>query len=301
MRIAAGYVARGQGAGPLVLTRRAGYFDDEGLDVELNLINGSRKQAEELMAGNLLFGNAAVAGILPSIVDGSDLVFITGGINQQFLVARPGISTMQQLAGGSIAVNRPGELPDLLARIIDERMRLRGQQGLVQVTGIESSDCERLVIEGKIDSVVVSPPSAVEMRRCGCTFVFDFSEIGLNYNLAGLITRKRTIRARPDVVRRFVRAYVTGLHRYKTDRELAITVQQEYSRIEHRSIAAETYDITEPGMPYAPHPTTEGLQTLLEIFRQHEPRANRIGATDLIDGTFVRELEDEGFIAGLNR
>ena len=76
----------------------------------------------------------------------------------------------------------------------------------------------------------------------------NFAEYGLNYALGGIAARRDYVEQNPDITRKFIKAYVEGMHRYRTDREFTVEVQAEYSGIIDRSIAEETYDLTQPGI-----------------------------------------------------
>jgi hypothetical protein len=89
------------------------------------------------------------------------------------------------------------------------------------------------------------------------------------------------------------------MHRYRTDREFTVGVQAEYSGINDRSVADETYDLTRPGMPPVPYPVVASLQTLLDFMANELPQAKNADARKFIDDRFIRELEANGFIAAL--
>ncbi|MGH7774602.1 MAG: hypothetical protein ACREQA_20450, partial [Candidatus Binatia bacterium] len=92
--IVAGYATIGQGAGPMIVTERAGLFAKHGLQVKSRLMHGARGVVRGLMDGEIQFGNLAAPALLRAVlVEGADLAFLTGGINQQFLMGRPGIES----------------------------------------------------------------------------------------------------------------------------------------------------------------------------------------------------------------
>lgn len=104
-QIAAGYATIGQGAGPMIVTARARLFAKHGLEVETRLMSGAKGVVRGLMNGEIQFGNLAAPALLRADLLGEgDLVFLTGGINQQFLMGRPGIENCRQLAGGGIGL-----------------------------------------------------------------------------------------------------------------------------------------------------------------------------------------------------
>jgi hypothetical protein len=89
------------------------------------------------------------------------------------------------------------------------------------------------------------------------------------------------------------------MHRYRTDREFTVDVQADYSGIADRTIAEETYDLTQPGMPRAPHPVVASLQTLLDFMAKELPEARGADARKFVDDRFIRELDENGFINAL--
>ncbi|MEK6600793.1 MAG: hypothetical protein AABZ09_02835, partial [Candidatus Binatota bacterium] len=90
-QIAAGYATIGQGAGPMIVTAQARLFAKHGLEVETRLMSGAKGVVRGLMNGEMQFGNLAAPALLRADLLGeADLVFLTGGINQQFLMGRPG-------------------------------------------------------------------------------------------------------------------------------------------------------------------------------------------------------------------
>ena len=89
------------------------------------------------------------------------------------------------------------------------------------------------------------------------------------------------------------------MHRYKTDRPLVLEVQQEYSGFRDRLVAEETYDATEPGFPRVPYPVTSGLQIILDVMGRTDRRAASAKPKAFIDDSFVRELDENGYIASL--
>jgi ABC-type nitrate/sulfonate/bicarbonate transport system substrate-binding protein len=121
----------------------------------------------------------------------------------------------------------------------------------------------------------------------------------LNYALGGIAARRAYVELHSGVTRQFIKAYVEGMHRYRTDRHFTVSVQAEYSGIEDRTIAEETYDLTRPGMPPVPYPVVASLQTLLDFMAAELPEAKNADARNFVDDRFVRELEANGFISSL--
>lgn len=300
-RLVAGYATTGQGAGPLIVTERAGLFAKHGLEVETPLMGSARGVVLGLMDAKLQFGNLAAPALLRSnLMDGTDLVFLTGGINQQFLMGRPGIRRRAHLAHGTIGFPGDGGLNDVLANFIRDQVEKEGVPGvsLVAISG-GGGDKGQNLLRRECDAMIITPPEAIEAKRKGCHFLVDFADYGLNFSLGGIAARRGYIREHAAIVDKFIRAYLSGMHRYRTDRPFTVQVQQEYSKLSDRSIAEETYDMTRPGMPRAPYPVPKALEIVLRVMSKQLPQAAIADPLQFVEDRFIRDLDERGFITAL--
>ena len=126
------------------------------------------------------------------------------------------------------------------------------------------------------------------------------SAIGIDYQGAGVVTTRSYMREAPDVVRRYVRAYVEGLHRFKTDKNFAVKVIGKYSRIKDQEALEETYQhYAVKIMPKVPYPTIRGIQMVLDEIGSRTPKAKSLAPESFIDISYLKELEQTGFIKKL--
>lgn len=169
-RITAGFATIGQGAGPMIVTQRAGLFADHGLDVEIRMMHAGSRVVKGLMEGEIQFGNLAAPSLLRAVLLGeADAVFVSGGINQQFLIGRPGIRDRKQLSGKKIAIAGDGGFSDLLVRFVIEQLERQGIGNIQAIPIVEKKI--KVLIEGECDAAIFSPPLAIIAKRQGCHFV----------------------------------------------------------------------------------------------------------------------------------
>jgi ABC-type nitrate/sulfonate/bicarbonate transport system substrate-binding protein len=302
--LSAGFATIGQGAGPMMVTWKAGLFHKHGLAIDRpRIMGGAKGVVLGLMSGEIQLGNLAAPAALRANLKGeADLVFLTGGINQQFIVGRPGISSRQELAGKKIGFVGDGGLNDALVKFIIDKLRAAGI-GDLRATPVPAGGDKEIeaLLRGECDAIVSTPPECIGAHRQGCHYLVDFAEYGLNYALGGIAARRSYLEQNLEVATKFIKAYVEGMHRYRTDRDFTIGVQAEYSGIADRSIAEETYDLTRPGMPAVPYPVVSALQVLLNFMAGEVPEAQNADARNFVDLRFIRDLEESGFIAALGQ
>jgi ABC-type nitrate/sulfonate/bicarbonate transport system substrate-binding protein len=302
IKLNAGFATIGQGAGPMMVTWKAGLFHKYGLEVDRpRIMGGAKGVVRGLMSGEIRFGNLAAPAALRANLKGeADVIFLTGGINQQFIMGRPGIGDRQQLAGMKIGFVGDGGLNDALVQFSVEKLKAAGVYGLQKEPIPPGGDQEiAALLDGKCDAIVITPPESIEAQRKGCKYLVDFAEYGLNYAIGGIAARRDYVEQHPEITGKFIKAYIEGMHRYRTDREFTVSVQAEYSGITDRSVAEETYELTQPGMPAIPYPVVGALQTLLDFMSLELPEAKDADARRFVDDRFIRELDQSGFIASL--
>jgi len=302
-KIDAGFATIGQGAGPMMVTWKAGLFHKHDLNIERpRIMGGAKGVVRGLMSGEIQFGNmAAPAPLRANLTGEADLIFLTGGINQQFIQGRPGINSRAELAGKKIGFVGDGGLNDALVKFIISKLDAAGITGLHEEPMASGGEAElEALLTGKVDAVVSTPPESIDAERKGCKYLIDFAEYGLNYALGGIAARRDYVEKNLEITRKFIKAYVEGMHRYRTDREFTVGVQAEYSGIADRTVAEDTYDLTQPGMPKIPYPVVRSLQTLLDFMANELAEAKGADARRFVDDRFIRELEEDGFIASLS-
>jgi ABC-type nitrate/sulfonate/bicarbonate transport system substrate-binding protein len=302
IRISAGFATIGQGAGPMMVTWKAGLFEKYGLQIDRpRIMGGANGVVRGLVSGEIQFGNMAAPAPLRANLRGeADLVFLTGGINQQFVMGGPGIDSREQLAGKKIGFVGDGGLNDALVNFVIEKLESLGIEGLQKASIPAGGDKQiEALVSGACDAIVITPPESIYAQRKSCRYLVDFAEYGLNYALGGIAARRDYVKDNPEITKKFIKAYVEGMHRYRTDREFTIDVQAEYSGIQDRSVAEATYNLTQPGMPSVPYPVVSALQTLLHFMAKELPEAKNADARRFIDDRFIRELNESGFIAAL--
>ena len=123
IKLNAGFATIGQGAGPMMVTWKAGLFQKYGLDIDKpRIMGGAKGVVRGLMSREIQFGNLAAPAPLRANVKGeADLVFLTGGINQQFIMGRPGLDRREQLAGKKIGFVGDGGLNDALVKFVIQK------------------------------------------------------------------------------------------------------------------------------------------------------------------------------------
>ena len=303
-RVNVGYSAVSADQLPAWVAKDSGIFAKEGLDVPLIFFTGGTTAILALVSNDVPITQVSGPGLVNSALAGSDAVFVAAGMTSlnYVLMGKPGVKSTEQLKGGSLAISRFGSATDSIARFALKKIALTPGKDvtLVQV----GSGPERLnaLLTGRVTAAVINPPSSFVAEKRGLAVIADVAKMGLVFQHTGVGTTRRFIREHRDTVRRYVRAHVEAVHLMWTDKEANIKALGHYmgSGVD-REILEKTREnvMTEAFYPKKQYPSVEGLKTVLEDIAERDPRAKSAKPEQFVDFSFIKELDESGFIDGL--
>ncbi len=178
----------------MMVTWKAGLFAKHGLDIDASASHG-RRQGRRARADG---GRDPVRQSWPhrrrsgqNLKGEADVVFLTGGINQQFVIGRPGLNSRTELAGKKIGTVADGGISDALVKFVIAKLSAAGIKGLREEPIPHGAAAElEALLNGTVDAVVGTPPECIDAIRHGCKYLIDFAEYGLNYALGGIAARR---------------------------------------------------------------------------------------------------------------
>jgi hypothetical protein len=94
-----------------------------------------------------------------------------------------------------------------------------------------------------------------------------------------------------------MRAYVEAIHFFRTQRDGSIAIMQKYMNDLPWDETAYLYEEGVDGYEPLPYPSEEALQAMLE--RDLDPPVTDMKPSDFYDVSFLREMEQEGFVKDL--
>jgi NitT/TauT family transport system substrate-binding protein len=276
---------------PSGVALKKGFFKDEGLDVEIIRMNVPNI-ITALVTGDigytLLFGSVvrgALRGMpmraLASLLDGST----------HALVARPEYKSGKELKGKTVGIGNFGGTDEVAGRMMLKFFGLDTEKDLRFVA--LGPDRARLagLKEGLVDVAVIAPPGDALGRQMGFNVllrayeVFSFPFIGIGANL-------KTIKDKPDEVKKVVKAMVRANRFIREDKEGAVRILMEWGKVE-RDHAAASYDSTWNVFSPDGNIPQEGLRLVIEQAKA-ELKLNRdVTLNEVIDLAPLREAQRE--------
>ena len=296
------YSAIGGSQASFWIPYEAGIFRKHGLDVELLYVAGGGRAAQVVQSGEVPIGVFTGGAVINSNLAGGDLVMIASSMNVMTFVVmtRPEIRRAEDLKGKKIGISRFGSATDFGLRYVEEQWPVKRQRdfAVIQVGGV--SDVYNALRAGALDAAVINAELAILARREGYRELADIAKMGINFPTSSVITTRAFIKRNENTVRKFIRAFVEGVHFGKTQKAFSINVMKKYLRSSDASMFNELYDLyIVQNIPRIPRPSPEALKTVLDQMAETDPRAANLKPEQFIDARFFQELEKEGFIQKL--
>jgi len=146
------------GFGPLFIAREKGFFAEQGLDVDIKIIEGLAERKQALASKNL-DGLAITFDIAATVVDNGLPVKIIWALADSYgadgLLVKPEINSVQDLKGKTVAFNYGTASHILLTAILEKNGMTEQDIKPLQMT---AGDAGAAFVAGKIDAALTWEP-----------------------------------------------------------------------------------------------------------------------------------------------
>ena len=286
---------------PVIVAKETRLFEQNGLDARLIYFTGGTTSVLALISGDVQIGQVAGPSVVNSAIGGSDLLMVAGGITSlsYWIMGRPDVKTPEQLKGGSIAVSRFGSATDFIARFALPKLGLTPGRDVAIVQIGDSPARLGALLNGRVHGAVLgSLPGAIAQKK-GMNILADVAKMGLVVQHTGVATTKKIIKENRELVRRYVKTQVDAVHRIWTDREGTMNAFLKHAGSgADRELLEKVREglLNEAMLSKKQYPSIQGIKTILTSMPETDPRARTAKPEDFVDMSFIRELDQSGYI-----
>jgi NitT/TauT family transport system substrate-binding protein len=286
---------------PIWIPKEAGIYSKYGLDPEIVFFNSGGLSLITLIAGEVPITLSGGSDIVPAVLSGGP-VFLISSYAERIpltLVTSREIKTVGALKNKKIAISRFGSNTDVAVRYLISQAGMDPQKDvtIVQVGG-QSSRFAALK-NGSVDATVIGPPSTLIARRLNLNLLVNLASTDLEFQYAGIATTKSYLSSRPDVVERFVKAFVEGIHFAKNNKETAIKYMAKHLQGSPEELEESYNEMILKVVKVDPSISPRGVKAVLTQTANRLPEAKNAKPEDFVNLDIVTKLKREGFIASL--
>ena len=256
------------GYSPLWVASKLGFFDKQGLDAQLVLVNGADKSTMALLGGSVYISTGGTDTVVAAVEQGADLVSVGGVINglTHYIMGGKKFKTFEDLKGANIGSSG---LTSGTAFVLRRVLRAKGMEyprdyNLINVGG--SAQAFLSLTANRIDAAIIAVPLNYEAAQMGYSVIAKVVDFIPNYQLTE-VTAKRSWAAqnRPLMVR-FMKGLVLAMRWMHDNKEPAIEFLSKEMQLkpEQARRGWEYYTENKIWDPNADS-NVEGVRTVIQI------------------------------------
>lgn len=203
---------------PQYVAHSLGYFEEQGLDVEILLVPGADKVAAAVLSGDVEIGFCGSEATIYIYNQGqNDYLVNFANLTKRdgsFIVSREKIDdfTLEDLKGKTIIGGRMGGMPEMTLEYTLKQAGIDPKNDLYIDTSIEFASMSGAFIGGTGDFVSLFEPNALQLEQQGFGYVVaSLGELGGIVPYTTYNTKKSFIESNPEVIEGFNKAIQKGL------------------------------------------------------------------------------------------
>lgn len=300
-KLTAGWSAVSALNAPFWVMKEAGFFEREGLDVNLVYIPSSSTMAQAQVSGEVQISTANSQVIVDSGLRGGDLVAI-GAISNAvafYVMSDPAIGKVADLKGKRVGVTRFGASTDFAIRTLLEKNGLKPVTDvpLVQIGGMP--ELAAAISNGAIAAAPMSYPMAYVAQQSGAKLLANMAQEGVAFVHVGITTSRSFLQQNRAQAKAFLRAYGRAVHFMHTDPDSFKKIISRYAKITDPGMLQGTVQYAYDFVERVPAVKREAFQNTIDEIAGRRPQAKQAKPEQFYDNGLVQELVKEGFFKQL--
>jgi NitT/TauT family transport system substrate-binding protein len=273
----------------------AGFYEANGLKVEIINMNGGSRGAAELAAGRIDAMHVGLSSVVQLNRTGGDLRIVASLANviRFTFFSGPGVKTAADLKGGVVGVSSFGSESDSTVTFALKRLGLSRDDVTLKEYG---GGTRRLaaVKSGEIKATAVNEPFSSMAREQGFNVLFDLVPEQIPWLFTAIVVRRGTITDRRDELTRFIRATAEGNYLALTDEKKAKAVLAKQAGITDPKILDISYNDFKLLSPPNIEPSEQAAKNILAQFPDVSQNVD-----DYVDSGILTALRKDGVFTAL--
>ncbi|HEV3086904.1 MAG TPA: ABC transporter substrate-binding protein [Candidatus Elarobacter sp.] len=288
---------------PWDVAKALGYFDAEGLDVEITYTKGGSEAATALASGSCEYSGNAIDHAIAAAERGKSLVMIADFMNQPgiALLVRPAdkdkYKTFADFKGKTIGVTSIGSATHVLATWMAHRAGLAKDD--VKIVGVGGGATMISALTGnQVDATYGNDPYATTLIKTGrgvqwlglYTSGDTRKALGFReYCFTGALTRGDVIQKSPERTQKIVNGLVRAqkFMATRTSSQIAAALSDEYRGGTPQADWAASYSHSRPAYTQHGEMALDGVRAVIETNTYFLGAAPKVDPSKLYDNSFV--------------
>jgi ABC-type nitrate/sulfonate/bicarbonate transport system substrate-binding protein len=297
-KIVLGASSKTLGYSPLWVAAKKGFFEQQGLDVQLVLLRGVPMTVQALAANSLHFGSGGPEPFIEASERGLDFI-VTGGIINgiaQFLVAGKNYKTYEDLRGQTFGT---ASLTGGIITALRESLKLKGLEyprdyKLLIVAGGSSANLAALQA-GQIAATTMAAPLNYAAQELGFNVLGKLSDGIPHFQTNAFVARRGWAEKNRGTMVRFMKAHVLAMRWLFENKDAAVEFLSQEMKLKplHARLGWEFYTQNRHWPPDG-DVTLEGMKNNIRIYAEQTGAKGPLpDASKYVDRSYLLEALKE--------
>ncbi|HET9916703.1 MAG TPA: ABC transporter substrate-binding protein [Candidatus Binatia bacterium] len=284
------------GYAPLWAADKKGFFQREGLDVEVIVTNGTAPSMQALVAESIHATLAANDGVIGLVEKGLDLAIIAAGSKTtHMIIGGKNVKSYEDLRGATLGSSTlTSGTAFLFRRVLKEKgLEYPKDYSLVNVGG--SGPALIALSTGKVAAGILSVPLSFRAQELGLNVIGKVSDVFPNYLLSSFSVRRKWAAANRQEVVRFIKALLQSRKWLEENRDAgAQFLAHELKMKPEMARRGLDYYIENRSWDANLEVDLEGLNAVIEIYAEQTDWKGPLPAPDkFVDFSYLQTARRE--------
>ncbi|MBI4526360.1 MAG: ABC transporter substrate-binding protein [Deltaproteobacteria bacterium] len=301
-KVVIGYPSPSPKLAPIWIAQDHDFFGKYGTTVDLVFVRNTQTLIAGIAAANIDVGYTGGTTVLGAAAGGMELKMVSAfqSRGRGYLVVRPEIKTPADLSGKRFGVQSIGGTLWMYAMLALEQFGLDVTRDRIRILVIGDQTLLVRAMETQlIDATVfTSGTYSLSLEQKGFPLLVEMRP---SMATTGLVVSKSYLQRNSETLENVMKAMMEGLIFALAPRNKSQVIKTIMGRLKlsDASLAEEGYAALVKDFETRPYPSIESLRSLHRLMQLQNPRLATINLANLIDSTFVRKLDESGFIGQL--
>jgi NitT/TauT family transport system substrate-binding protein len=274
--------------------KEKGIFLQNGLDVDLSLIDGGGKSMAALLGNSVDIAQLGGTETMSAYVGGGEVeaVALFVPVSPWVLMAPAGYTGPNDLKAKTIGVASKGGSSEIAANQAIEKLGLKLSDVTILATG-STANLTSAMLANQVYAGPGHPPDTAALFKAGYKVIMDLAKQNVPAVENCTIVTKKYATEHKDVMQKYVDSLIQAIVAMKKDKAGTLPVMEKLLKVTDADALSQTYDyyVTQI-FPVYPAVTPKEWTYSRDEFVKTNPAVKDLDVTKIIDNTFVKNAQD---------
>lgn len=286
---------------PVYFAEGGGFYKKNGLQTEIISTEGGTRGIQVLLSGEIQAMHVGLSPIVAANGQGADIRAVASTTNTLPITIFAVKKTEPPLPKGTtVGISTIGSETDIALTIALKAMGMtRDDVQITQIGG--TSQRFAAMTAGRIEAAPLLEPAITAAKQKGFAPVYDLSAAKTPWIFDAVAVTTDFLKSKPDVLQRFLKAYVEGAYWALANPDKAKEVIAQRFKTKDPAIIDATYEGFKQLMPLDAKPSVEGARNVIAQLKATGVAIASDNPDDYLDFGPLDALQKAGFFAEMQK